>query len=417
MNRLTRTALSTVVGGALAVPMLAGIPAQAADEPYKVLVVGKTLGFRHSSIDEGTTAIIALGQANGFTVDVWDPAPPRRVHPRRHQARSRRRSPRRRTSSSTRRSSSSPRWTARTTWTRPARACSTTASSPRCRATSAPAAATPASTPRPTPCTPCRGTASSPAAARASATTPRSRPPSRSSRTRRTPPPAPARHLDPLRRVVQLHRQPPPEVRVLTTSTRRRTTRAAAPWAPTTRCRGATTSRAAAPGTPGGGHTEASYVDPRSSQHLLGGIEWTAGKVDGGGNCVTLYEVDELLAGGRRRRHGQRGRLRPDNQAAGQGAGAVGGRSLHRRRRQAQRGLRPGARPREGRRDRRPAPRQGGRPAGLADGHGRPGLTGLSTTHHRTTTPHHGPASLPGGRAVVRPAQASTAGVWVRAVP
>ena len=73
MNRLTRTALSAVVGGALAVPMLAGVPAQAADEPYEVLVVGKTLGFRHSSIDEATTAIIALGEANGFTVDVWDP--------------------------------------------------------------------------------------------------------------------------------------------------------------------------------------------------------------------------------------------------------------------------------------------------------------------------------------------------------
>ncbi len=73
MNRLTRTALSAAVGGALAVPMLAGVPAQAAEEPYEVLVVGKTIGFRHSSIDEATTAIIALGQANGFTVDVWDP--------------------------------------------------------------------------------------------------------------------------------------------------------------------------------------------------------------------------------------------------------------------------------------------------------------------------------------------------------
>ncbi|GAA5150762.1 hypothetical protein GCM10023340_28490 [Nocardioides marinquilinus] len=42
-------------------------------KPYKVLVVGKTLGFRHSHIDETTNAVIALGEENGFTVDVWDP--------------------------------------------------------------------------------------------------------------------------------------------------------------------------------------------------------------------------------------------------------------------------------------------------------------------------------------------------------
>lgn len=45
-------------------------------EPYEVLVVGKTSGFRHSNIDETTNAIIALGEANGFSVDVWDPAQP-----------------------------------------------------------------------------------------------------------------------------------------------------------------------------------------------------------------------------------------------------------------------------------------------------------------------------------------------------
>ncbi|MBC2933548.1 ThuA domain-containing protein [Nocardioides sp. zg-1228] len=44
-----------------------------AAEPYKVLVVGKTLGFRHSHIDETTNAVIELGKDNGFTVDVWDP--------------------------------------------------------------------------------------------------------------------------------------------------------------------------------------------------------------------------------------------------------------------------------------------------------------------------------------------------------
>ncbi len=38
-----------------------------------MLVVGKTLGFRHSHIDDTTNAVIALGQENGFTVDVWDP--------------------------------------------------------------------------------------------------------------------------------------------------------------------------------------------------------------------------------------------------------------------------------------------------------------------------------------------------------
>src|SRR6478735_4093614 len=47
--------------------------ATAAAEPYKVLVVGKTLGFRHSHIDDTTNAVIKLGQEHGFTVDVWDP--------------------------------------------------------------------------------------------------------------------------------------------------------------------------------------------------------------------------------------------------------------------------------------------------------------------------------------------------------
>lgn len=71
-----------VLGAALVIPALAStsaqadlVPAQAkASEDYDVLVVGKTLGFRHSSIDEATTAIMALGQSNGFRVDVWDPA-------------------------------------------------------------------------------------------------------------------------------------------------------------------------------------------------------------------------------------------------------------------------------------------------------------------------------------------------------
>ncbi len=52
---------------------LAPSPAQAQAEDYEVLVVGKTLGFRHGSIDDATHAIIDLGEDNGFTVDVWDP--------------------------------------------------------------------------------------------------------------------------------------------------------------------------------------------------------------------------------------------------------------------------------------------------------------------------------------------------------
>jgi type 1 glutamine amidotransferase len=39
------------------------------DTLFKVLVFSKTTGFRHSSIDEGTATIQALGAAHGFTVD------------------------------------------------------------------------------------------------------------------------------------------------------------------------------------------------------------------------------------------------------------------------------------------------------------------------------------------------------------
>lgn len=75
-----RTMLAAAVGAALVLPLAAAVPATAqADDDYEVLVVGKTLGFRHSSIDEATTAIIALGEANGFTVDVWDPQQPERT--------------------------------------------------------------------------------------------------------------------------------------------------------------------------------------------------------------------------------------------------------------------------------------------------------------------------------------------------
>lgn len=79
---IRRAAVGTAIG-ALALAGTAVIPSQAAPAPdaaqaapYKVLVVGKTLGFRHSHIDDTTNAVIKLGQENGFTVDVWDPAQP-----------------------------------------------------------------------------------------------------------------------------------------------------------------------------------------------------------------------------------------------------------------------------------------------------------------------------------------------------
>ena len=55
---------------------LAAAPANADDDDYHVLVVGKTLGFRHSHIDDTTRAVIQLGEEHGFDVEVWDPAQP-----------------------------------------------------------------------------------------------------------------------------------------------------------------------------------------------------------------------------------------------------------------------------------------------------------------------------------------------------
>ncbi|MBD8077637.1 ThuA domain-containing protein [Cellulosimicrobium arenosum] len=46
----------------------------------------------------------------------------------------------------------------------------------------------------------------------------------------------------------------------------------------------------------GAGHTDASWTDPAFRQHVLGGVEWTAGVVEGGGNCVTFGEVDGVVA-------------------------------------------------------------------------------------------------------------------------
>lgn len=81
MKRYISKAAIGVLGAALIVPALVATTAQADPvspkasvvENYDVLVVGKTIGFRHSSIDEATSAIMALGDANGFSVDVWDP--------------------------------------------------------------------------------------------------------------------------------------------------------------------------------------------------------------------------------------------------------------------------------------------------------------------------------------------------------
>ena len=44
----------------------------------------------------------------------------------------------------------------------------------------------------------------------------------------------------------------------------------------------------------GAGHVDAAYTDPTFLDHLLGGIEWTAGVVEGGGDCVTFKEVGGL---------------------------------------------------------------------------------------------------------------------------
>jgi len=70
--------LQRVITGACAVGVTLGLgltaaPVHAEGNEYEVLVVGETLGFRHSHIDETTNAIIALGAEHGFGVDVWDP--------------------------------------------------------------------------------------------------------------------------------------------------------------------------------------------------------------------------------------------------------------------------------------------------------------------------------------------------------
>jgi type 1 glutamine amidotransferase len=79
MDLFSGTTIRRVVAAAVALPLAGGAtlvaagPAAADEEDYKILVVGKTLGFRHSHIDDTTRALIELGEDNGFTVDVWDP--------------------------------------------------------------------------------------------------------------------------------------------------------------------------------------------------------------------------------------------------------------------------------------------------------------------------------------------------------
>jgi type 1 glutamine amidotransferase len=72
-----KKSVQRLVTGIAAVGMMLSIGAvatsAAADDEYKVLVVSETLGFRHSHIDDTTLAVTKLGQENGFTVDVWDP--------------------------------------------------------------------------------------------------------------------------------------------------------------------------------------------------------------------------------------------------------------------------------------------------------------------------------------------------------
>ena len=301
MNRLTRTALSAAAVGALAVPMLAAVPAQAADEPYEVLVVGKTLGFRHSSIDEATTAIIALGEANGFTVDVWDPP-----------------------------STSGPFGPS------PGQPTRTLPSTPFTSAEALEQYATVVfvstvdGTNNLNPATPTLLNPSELAAfqgyirdgggyagVHAATDTMHTVPwysqlsgggarfvshPAQQTATQvvedRTHPST--QHLgDTWTRFDEWYNftvSPRPEVRVLTNldeTSYNPGRNAMGADHPLSWCHNFEGARS---WYTGGGHTEASYTEPAFLQHLLGGIEWSAGAVDGGGNCVTWDEVDELLA-------------------------------------------------------------------------------------------------------------------------
>ena len=68
--------VATAAGLALGLGFMAQPALADDDEDYEVLIVGRTMGFRHGHIPITTDAIIDLGAENGFTVDVWDPQQP-----------------------------------------------------------------------------------------------------------------------------------------------------------------------------------------------------------------------------------------------------------------------------------------------------------------------------------------------------
>lgn len=59
---------------ATVVPMFAGNAAHADDGAFRVLVFSKTTGYRHASIPDGVAAIEKLGQEHGFAVDATEDA-------------------------------------------------------------------------------------------------------------------------------------------------------------------------------------------------------------------------------------------------------------------------------------------------------------------------------------------------------
>lgn len=78
-QHVRRTGAAALAAGVALGAGLVGPSAMAAGDEaddYEVLVVGRTLGFRHSHIPVTTNAIIQLGEEHGFDVDVWDPAQP-----------------------------------------------------------------------------------------------------------------------------------------------------------------------------------------------------------------------------------------------------------------------------------------------------------------------------------------------------
>ena len=296
MNRRRRTTLAAALGAALVLPLAAAMPAVAAEEEdYEVLVVGKTLGFRHSSIDEATTAIIALGEANGFTVDVWDPVNPR-----------------------------SPGQPARTLPSTPF-----TSAADLSQYATVVFVSTVDGTNSLDPATPTLLDSGELAAfqgyiregggyagVHAATDTLHTVPwygeltgggarfvshPAQQTATQhvedRTHPST--QHLGTtwtrFDEWYNFTQSPRPAVRVLTSLDE--TTYSAGNGAmgadhPLAWCHNFEGARS---WYTGGGHTEASYTDPVFLQHLLGGIAWSAGAVDGGGDCVTWAEVDGLL--------------------------------------------------------------------------------------------------------------------------